>query len=280
MTIQPGKSAQSEFSFTDRDFTFIVDFVKKKTGIALDDNKRPMVYSRLSRRLRLLQLTSFTQYCELLRSKDGEAEVPHLVNAITTNLTHFFREEHHFDHLRSTVLEPLIASSRDKRLRIWSAGCSSGAEPYSIAMVVHHLLARQQGWDCKILATDIDSNMLEIGRTGLYSAEACERIPSPYGRYAHSAANEQKMMDDALKQLTFFKQLNLMESWPMRGIFDVIFCRNVVIYFDKDTQRQLFARMAKLLRSEGWLYIGHSESLHNVSQDFVLRGKTTYQKTS
>jgi chemotaxis protein methyltransferase CheR len=155
-------SEEREFAFSERDFRFLADLANQKTGIVLSDQKRDMVYARVSRRLRALGLTEFQQYCELLKSPTGDSEMGNLVNAITTNLTHFFREKHHFEHLQQEVLLPLQARGV-RRLRIWSAGCSSGMEPYSIAMTVKHALAPIEGWDARILATDIDTNMLDRG---------------------------------------------------------------------------------------------------------------------
>lgn len=269
----------TEFAFDDKDFRFLVGLVKERTGIVLSDNKRSMVYSRLARRLRLLGLKTFSAYCTLLQKEDNPEEMAQLVNAITTNLTHFFREGHHFEHLRDEVIRPRLENPGEgRRIRIWSAGCSSGAEPYSIAMTVHQALGSRRNWDCRILATDIDSNMLAMGAAGIYPREMCEKIPSDYQHYAHDITQDQCQMDDALRAMISFKPLNLMERWPMNGPFDAIFCRNVVIYFDKDTQRVLFNRMAELLKPGGWLYVGHSESLHNVCDRFELKGRTIYQR--
>ncbi len=268
-----------EFTFSDHDFQFLMSMVKERTGIVLTEHKRSMVYSRLARRLRALGLQHFREYCSLLQGKDGQDEIANFVNAMTTNLTHFFRELHHFEHLRDEVLAPLFADPpAKKRLRIWSAGCSSGAEPYSIAMTLHQALEGHQGWDGRILATDIDSNMLETGQRGIYSEEMCQKIPKDYQRYVQSHEAGTMQMTQDVKHLVTFKRLNLMEPWPMQGLFDVIFCRNVVIYFDKETQRTLFARMAELLKPGGWLYIGHSESLWKISDSFELTGRTIYRR--
>jgi chemotaxis protein methyltransferase CheR len=271
---------EREFAFSDRDFRFLSELVAKRTGIVLADHKRDMVYSRLARRLRALHLTTFSDYCALVESDEGESEMGNLVNAITTNLTSFFRESHHFDHLRDHVIRPLAASNPSpKRLRIWSSACSSGMEPYSIAMTVKYALPNLASWDARILATDIDTNMLENGKKGLYPGEQFENIPAGYHSSVERLKQEGRIcMADDLKQLIAFKHLNLLEHWPMQGPFDAIFCRNVVIYFDKPTQQKLFARMADLIKPNGWLYIGHSENLFNVCDRFELTGRTIYRK--
>ncbi len=270
---------EREFTFTDREFKFLSGLANQRTGIVLADNKRDMVYGRLVRRLRALKLSSFAEYCEFLQTDAGADEVMNLINAITTNLTHFFRENHHFEHLRDTVIAPL-AKQKPGRFRLWSAACSSGMEPYSMAMVTkEHLPA---GWNAKILATDIDTNMLATGRAGLYTDSEYEEIPPVYRKYVERTGSQEghMQMGSAIQSLISFKPLNLLEAWPMQGPFDAIFCRNVVIYFDKPTKETLFERMADLLVPGGWLYIGHSENLHGISTRFKLIGRTTYQRVS
>lgn len=269
---------EREFEFTDKDFRFLVKLVHERTGIVLGDHKRDMVYGRLARRLRKINIMRFDDYCALLNGSEGVDEMSHLVNAITTNLTSFFREQHHFEHLDQEVIKPIVEQKGfDKRLRIWSAGCSSGAEPYSIAMTIAKNVPSLAGFDAKILATDIDTNMLDIGRNGHYSIEQYEKIPSRYREFV-TAEGEDIIMSDKLRQLISFKHLNLLEKWPVKGPFDAIFCRNVVIYFSKDTQRALFDKYANLLKPDGWLYIGHSENLFNVCDRFKLVGRTIYRK--
>lgn len=281
--MQPSATAndEREFIFTDDDFRFLAELVHRKTGIVLSDAKRNMVYSRLARRLRKLELSHFSEYCELLEA-DTDGELLHCVNAITTNLTSFFREQHHFAHLANEVLKPLaLQASGGKRLRIWSAGCSAGAEPYSIAMTLREAIPSINQWDARILATDIDTNMLATGRKGHYEEEFISKIPPDYRKkYVEMQNDGSGEMKENLKQLITFNTLNLLESWPIKGPFDVIFCRNVVIYFDKPTQKILFNRFADILKPGGWLYIGHSESLFNVCDRFKLIGKTVYSRVS
>ena len=273
---------EKEFHFSDKEFKFISKLVGERTGIVLSDAKRQMVYGRLSRRLRQLKLTKFADYCDILTS-GHEDELIEFTNAITTNLTAFFRENHHFEFLKETVLPEVIRNNaHTKRLRIWSAGCSSGEEPYSIAMCVREALPKPAGWDVKILATDLDSNMVQRGKNGIYTAERVEGLtPARMKKWVKrgNGENADKVrMSEELRDLITFKELNLMEGWPIKGPFDFMFCRNVVIYFNKDTQRILFDRYADLLAPKAHLFIGHSESLNKVSDRFNLLGKTIYQK--
>lgn len=271
---------EREFAFSEREFSFLAGLVSKRTGIMLAANKKNMVYSRLVRRLRALGLRTFAQYCELVQSDAGDEEMGNLVNAITTNLTSFFREGHHFEHLCEKVLLPLATHAPNlKKLRIWSAGCSAGMESYSIAMTVKSAFKDLSKWDAKILATDIDTNMLDVGRSGEYGAEQLEKIPSAYHSDIQCLDDgESIVMAEDLREMISFKQLNLLEKWPMSGAFDAVFCRNVVIYFDKPTQKILFDRIANLIKPDGWLYIGHSENLHKVCDRFESIGHTIYRK--
>lgn len=268
---------EREFPFSQSEFRMLADLANRQTGIVLADHKKDMVYSRLARRLRALGLKSFAEYCQLMESDAGSEELGNLVNAITTNLTSFFREAHHFEHLQEEVLAPL-ARGKEKRLRIWSAGCSAGMEAYSIAMTMRQAIADLKQWDARILATDIDTNMLVTGMEGEYAAEQYDNIPPACRTGVQKLENGRIRMPEELKNLVSFKQLNLLEHWPMKGPFDAIFCRNVVIYFDKPTQQKLFNRMAGLLKPEGWLYIGHSENLFKVCDRFELVGRTIYRK--
>lgn len=274
------QTEEKEFAFSDGEFRFLSQLVNKRTGIVLAEHKRDMVYGRLARRLRALNLKSFAEYCELVQSPEGESEMGNLVNAITTNLTSFFRESHHFDHLRDQVIKPLVASNPSpKRLRLWSSAASSGMEPYSMAMTVKAAIPNLAGWDARILATDIDTNMLATGAKGEYALDQYENIPSAYRNDVEVLKKDNRMrMGQELKDLIAFKQLNLLEQWPMKGPFDAIFCRNVVIYFDKPTQQVLFNRMAEMLKPNGWLYIGHSENLFKVCDRFELTGRTIYRR--
>jgi len=272
---------QQEFALKDGDFRKIAKLVLDATGIVLSEKKRAFVYGRLGRRLRKLGLSDFAQYCALLESRDGDSELGMLINAVTTNHTSFFREPHHFDYLARTVIPAIVKSRGDgpARLRIWSAGCSTGEEPHTLAMVLREQRALLTGWDAKILATDLDTNVVRHASDGVYDADRLETIPQPFrDRYVQVQDDGRFWITDDVRELISFAPLNLLEPWPMRGPFDVIFCRNVVIYFDKDTQRKLFDRYAELMRPDGWLFIGHSESLLNVTNRFSLVGRTSYRR--
>jgi chemotaxis protein methyltransferase CheR len=270
-----------EFEFGNEDFEALRKLVKQITGINLSDQKRELVYGRLARRLRALQLTSFAEYRDLL-ANDGGQEIVQFCNAITTNLTAFFREPHHFDYLRDHILAPMVDSNTPRRLRIWSAGCSTGEEPYSLAMTILETLPDVRRWDVRILATDLDSDVLERGRRGVYAEDRLKNLTlQRRGRFFLERRDRDGLSYEAapeLKSLITFKQLNLMHTLPMRGPLDAIFCRNVVIYFDKDTQRELFARVAQLQQPGNLLFLGHSESLFKVSEQYALIGQTVYRR--
>ena len=273
---------EREFEFSRKDFEYIRDIIGERTGIVLSEHKLDLVYGRLSRRLRQLNLRSFTDYLEIIKGGDDK-ELVEFTNALTTNLTSFFREPHHFEYLKSTGIPALIRNRPDKRLRIWSAGCSTGEEPYTIAMTVNEAIPNMSGWDVRILATDLDSNVVNKGKSGIYSLDRVNGISDQrlkrWFRKGRGDEHQGKVMvSPAIKDLITFKTLNLMQPWPMAGPMDVIFCRNVVIYFSKDTQRKLFNRYADILADDGYLIVGHSESLHKVSDRFKLIGKTIYKK--
>lgn len=274
--------AGREFLLSERDFHFLSEFVGTHTGIKLSDGKRELVYGRLARRLRQLGLGSFTEYCDLLRRDDGD-ELMQLVNAITTNLTSFFRERHHFDYLGRTVVPALLkANAATRRLRIWSAGCSTGAEPYSLAITLREALGDLRGWDVRILASDIDTHVLQTAAAGVYNDKDVSELPPALlrrwflrGKEANAGRVRAK---DALREMIDFRRVNLIEPWTVPGPFDAVFCRNVVIYFDKPTQKQLFDRFADAIVPQGHLFIGHSESLFKISDRFELIGQTIYRR--
>ncbi|MGH8606530.1 MAG: CheR family methyltransferase [Gammaproteobacteria bacterium] len=272
------------FAFTPKDFDRLRGLVRRHTGISLSELKQDMVYRRLSPRLKELGLTSFAEYCQRLSESNGE-ELEQFTNAITTNLTAFFRELHHFEYLANTALPELIAKKApSRRLRIWSAGCSSGEEAYSLAIVVKESLLDSADWDVRILATDIDSNMLSKARQGIYSQERVqdlshERLQRLFLKGRGSHRGMVKVVPQ-LRSLVHFKRLNLLHEWPMRGPFDIIFCRNVVIYFDQETKRAMFDRFAELMGDGNHLFVGHSESLFRLSDHFHLVHKTIYRKVA
>ena len=262
-------------SLGDREFRKICQIVREHARIELGESKRQLCQTRLIRRLRALELGSFAQYVALLDDPD---ELTEMINAITTNVTAFFRENHHFEALAHDILPAL---AKQKRVRIWSAGCSSGEEPWSVAMVLCEALHDHP--DAKILATDIDTNILAKAKAGVYSDEAIAPV---------STARRAKFMargtgpnaglwraGDELRARVTFKQLNLFDPWPMTGPFDVILCRNVIIYFDNPNKSKLLERYRDLLAPGGHLLLGHSESITSGVAGFGPVGRTMYVKT-
>lgn len=268
----------------DADFQYLRAFVLEHCGIALGEHKRQLVQGRLFRRLRALGLSNFGSYCELLR-RDPHAELGELASAISTNVTAFFREVHHYDLLANELLPRWLGEKRrdGDRLRIWSAGCSTGEEPYALAMVLAEAIEQSGSrLDAKILATDLSPQALETARKGVYSLERIVGIsPERCRRWmlrGDGAYEGLACVHPRLRELVTIEPLNLLHPWPMRGPFDAIFCRNVVIYFDQPTKRRLFHRYAELLPAGGYLFLGHSESLHGVNDEFELIGRTVYRK--
>jgi len=272
-----------EFEFRQSDFDQIKNQIFDLTGISLTDAKKDMVYSRLSRRIRDLGLTNFKQYCDLI-AKDDSPELVNFINAITTNLTSFFRENHHFKFLVDNALPDIMRRNKEtRRIRIWSAGCSTGEEPYSLAITLKEALPRKHSWDIKILATDLDTEVLAKAQKGVYDLDRINGLAEAQQKKWFSCGTGSQAglvkISDEIKSLISFRQLNLMAEWPMKGPFDIIFCRNVVIYFDKPTQKVLFKRYADLLAEDRYLFVGHSESLLKVSTKFELIGNTIYQNS-
>ena len=273
-----------EFEFTDADFERIRQFVSEHTGIVLTEKKKDMVYGRLSKRIRRGGFDSYSAFIDAL-DEGNEEERDFMINAITTNLTAFFRENHHFEFLKNTVIPNLAKKKGDnKHLRVWSAGCSTGEEPYSIAITLKESLPDFVDWDAKILATDLDANVIAHGKAGIYRHDRIEglderRIKRWFKRGSGDNADMVKVSAELQKMITF-KRLNLLHEWPMSGPFDLMFCRNVVIYFDKDTQRVLFDRYADILAPDAHLFIGHSETLFKVSTRFDSLGQTIYRKNA
>jgi len=271
-----------EFQFDQKDFEALRALIKKITGITLADSKEELVYGRVSRRLRSLGLQTFGEYRQRLEFGDQE-ELTEFCNAMTTNLTAFFRESHHFSYLREHLLLPRLEDPQaSRRLRIWSAACSSGEEAYSLAMTVCESIPDWRRWDIKILATDIDSRVLARAKQGVYAKDRVKGLqPQRLARFfraQHEGGQEVYEVVPDLATLITFKQLNLMHELPMSGPFDAIMCRNVIIYFDKDTQKSLFERIAPLQRPDDLLFLGHSESLFRVTNAYALIGKTIYRR--
>ena len=274
---------QEQHTLNDKQFKFICRLVYDATGIVLDERKREMVYRRLMRRTRELKIPSFSEYCSLLQS-GCDNELPKFINSITTNLTSFFRENHHFEYLKNQFIPEHLDQFKDsKRLRIWSAACSTGEEPYSLAITLMESMSSLLSiWDAKILATDLDTDVLQHGKQGIYKAERIKDIDSQYKKkwFKRGSGDNSELVKvhPKLASLITFKQLNLLEPWPMKGPFDVIMCRNVLIYFDRQTQKQLIDRYFELIRPGGLLILGHSESLAKDETQFKVEGRTIFKK--
>ena len=267
---------QGEYALSEREFARIKARVYSVAGISLSDAKRTLVVSRLSKILRALQLPSFDAYVDYLERGGSAKDGQDFVNALTTNLTRFYREDHHFDHLRDYVASLIAERPRGQRLRIWSAGCSTGQEPYTIGMDLLSALPELKRWDFKILATDIDTAVLAKAAGGVYPEGELNGLSSERARPFERVTGSIRVPAN-VRELVAFKPLNLIGPWPMKGPFDAIFCRNVAIYFDKPTQGEMFGRFSKMLAPEGFLYIGHSENLGSGGEGFRLVGKTIYQ---
>ena len=260
-------------------FHALRDLIAAETGIVLNDGKKNFLAARLQRRLRRLMLRGYDEYYAYVRQHHEELE--HLINAVTTNKTSFFREPHHFDLLAREIVPALVRRAEatgSRRVRIWSAGCSSGEEPYSIAMMLHASLPRPETWDVRILASDVDTEVLGQATAGVYSAEAVAPIPMNLRHhYFEELADGRLRVIQALRDMVVARRINLHQaSWPVRTRFDAIFCRNVVIYFDQQSQGSLFERFATLLEPGAPLILGHSETLHWMPHLFRHGVGTTY----
>ena len=272
----------AEFPLSEREFARIRERVYEVAGISLSDAKRTLVVARLSKVVRTLRLATFDSYLDYLEKQGTADDAQEFVNALTTNLTRFWREEHHFEHLIGYVGELMKsrAAQSNKKLRIWSAGCSTGQEPYTIALSLLAALPELKRWDFKILATDIDTSVIAKAASATYPDSELNGLSAERSRLFEKLGDGRIRVPAAVASLISFKQLNLMTQWPMKGPFDAVFCRNVAIYFDKPTQAEVFGRLGAILAPGGFLYIGHSENLGAGGGGFKLVGKTIYQARS
>jgi len=273
-----------EFLYTDEDFRQIKGMIYDDAGIFLPDTKKNLVYSRLARRLRQLNISTFEDYVLYVQSRAGRKERGQLINALTTNLPHFFREPHHFELFRKQcVSDALKKTAVGGRYRIWSAGCSTGEEPYSLAIALLDEAPELADLDVKILATDIDSDVIDRAKKGVYTEDIVSpvepRLRQRYFETGWGPNSDRFVVGDDLRSMISFRTLNLMQPWPMAQRFDVIMCRNVVIYFDEPTKAVLWQRYADLLNPGGILFIGHSERVHGKAREqFEPAGLTAYRK--
>ena len=271
-------------TLTESQFNKITKLVKGKCGINLHDGKQELVKARLAKRLRKLGLSDYRQYISYIERDSSGNELLAMLDAISTNLTSFFRESDHFEYFSKKVIPRIItnAGKTGRRLRIWSAGCSSGEEPYSIAICLCEGLRELSLWDAGILGTDISIRMLDRAGEGVYNGERVKTVPgllrSKYFQCVQSRPDRLYLINQGLRKFVHFARLNLMDPWPMRGLLDAIFCRNVMIYFDKPTQQTLINRFSDLLLPGGTLFIGHSESLADINHGLRYVQPTVYQK--
>ena len=278
---------QSIAPIEDEEFNYIKSLVYDRTGIFLAPHKKIMVQSRLNSRLRTLGFKSFPEYVRKLKTDKSfwENETLEIINKITTNKTDFFRENHHFEYLRNIFFPKLEEAQKIfpvKKLKVWCSASSTGEEPYSIAITAQEYFGAKRGWQIKIVASDIDTNVLSIAKKGIYKEDSLAVIPEPIKtkyftkKQGDSAEYEAK---DQIKILIDFQKINLLDSpYPFTEKFDVIFCRNVIIYFDKETQKRLFLQVSRVLSDDGILVLGHSETMFGISDLYKFISQTIYQK--
>ena len=264
---------------TPKELEQIAAIAHSEAGIVIASGKGSMVQSRLAKRLRALGMTDYGTYLAYVQTDEGREERQRMISQLTTNVSHFFRENHHFDILRDKVLPPLVARAKaGARVRLWSAGCSNGQEAYSMAMTILTAMPDAAERDVKILASDIDPMVTARGRAAEYDAQTIAPVPDDMRRKFIEPAGSMYRMSAAVRSLVTFRELNLHAPWPMKGQFDAIFCRNVVIYFDPDAQAALWQRFAGALAPDGWLFVGHSERVPTgAGTPFETAGITTYR---
>lgn len=274
-------TAGSRRQLSSRSFRDIATLVEREAGIVLHESKRLMATCRIARRLDALGLESFDDYCRLLETDMGLQELPELIGALTTNVTAFFRERHHFNDFEGVVLPDLVTRARrGERIRLWSAGCSTGAEPYSIALLIARSLPEATELDIKVLATDIDPASLRVAENAEYAASMVRReVPRDLIGFFEPSGHEKVRVRSDVRQLVAVRRLNLVQEWPIRGAFDAVFCRNVVIYFGAETTDRIWSRFAERIVPGGRLYVGHSERVKGpAAAQFEPVGITAYRR--
>ena len=277
-------AVQNDIKLTDAQYQLVSDTVYRHCGIKLHQGKKELVQSRLAKLVRKHKASSYAEYLDTVMSDLNGPGFSEFINSLTTNLTMFFRESHHFEYLSKELIPNLMQSKmkrRDYKIRGWSAGCSSGEESYSLAMSLHDVVDDFDKWNVKLLATDISSSILEKAKMGIYDKDKTASIPPGFRtRYIQHVTNDpsKAVVSDLLKNMISFRYLNLIQKWPFRGPFDFIFCRNVMIYFDKRTQEELVDKFWQVLAPGGILFTGHSESLTGIRHHFKYLRPTIYQK--
>ncbi len=266
----PGRLSDEEFAAFQR-------LTREATGIQIGENKRSMIYSRFARRLRVKRMNNFSDYIDLLSSRNNE-EYGYFINTVTTNLTFFFRENHHFDYLASDTFPEIARTKRARKLRIWSSASSSGQEPYSLAMVAAES-SHLSGWTTKILATDIDTDMVQRTRDGIYDEEQMRGLDNTRRqKWMDPVAGGRHQVKRELRDMLICKQLNLFNRWPIKPPVDIIFCRNVLIYFDKTDQFKIVKEFAKMQATGDYLFLGHSESFREIATLYKPVSNTVYRR--
>ncbi|MGE4555264.1 MAG: protein-glutamate O-methyltransferase CheR [Desulfovibrionaceae bacterium] len=289
-TIQASKAKESAVaanrlnSMDAKLFGRFSEFIHAEFGIKLPPSKKTMLEARLQKRLRFLGFDSHKQYCEFVFSPEGmQKELIHLIDVVTTNTTHFFREPRHFEILNESVLPALYRTHANRKpIKVWSAGCSTGEEPYTLSMVLAEFAARNQGFRWNILATDISTEVLGQAARAVYSEDKAESIPLPLKKkyLLRSKDRSRKLVriDKSLRSNIEFRRLNFMDEFDLGEIKDVIFCRNVVIYFDRQTQERLFNKFCRHMGPDSYLFIGHSESLTGMDLPLEALAPTVYRR--
>ena len=276
-------TAQNEVSLDPSSFRSIAELAYRESGLTLVEEKTSMIQSRLRHRLRALQLSDFAAYCTVLNSDAGQSERRHLISALTTNVSHFFREAHHFDELAKLFDLRAAKLRAGDRMRIWSAGCSNGQESLSAAITLADRAADIAKLNLKILATDIDQNVIRFARNARYPQRLMRGVTTEmreqyFRAHAEDSGEKQYEVSPLIRQMIQFNALNLLGEWPIRNKFDVIFCRNVVIYFDASTQERLWPRFLEVMHPDGLLFLGHSERIAEPEKfGFECIGPTTYR---
>ncbi|MBF0622262.1 MAG: chemotaxis protein CheR [Magnetococcales bacterium] len=275
-----------EASIPEDKFRQLSQFIYKQTGILMPDSKRAMLTARIQKRLRVVGLDSFTDYVDwILNPREAGGELTHFIDIVTTNKTDFFREPQHFEYLSTQVLPAYTQDNPSKAFKIWSAACSSGEEPYTMSIVLNEFQAKNQGFSFQILATDLSTRVLKSGKNGVYAMDKVAPIPMPlkkkYLLKHKDSSKKVAKMGPELRKTIRFQQLNFMDNdYGVREKMDVIFCRNAIIYFDRPTTEQIVNKFARYLAPNGFLFIGHSETLNNLKVPFKPVAPTIYQKTS
>lgn len=275
-----GDALSRDVEYEGRDFVRIADLLCRLSGIRMPASNEALVFSRLARRVRTAGFGRFEDYIDHVSRAENRDECSEMVAALTTNTTRFFREDYHYDILARDVVPRLADTARSGgRVRLWSAGCSSGEEVYSLAAVILAHFPDAAEHDLRILATDINSAVLDVAARGVYPSASRDAVPSAYRVFADNAVEGDLAVRPDLKALITFRYMNFVEPWPVRGPFDAIFCRNVMIYMEEDTQQKVWAALAEVMRPGGYLFIGHSERIGPEFRDrFELVGKTTFRR--